>query len=172
MLVTGHQLKEIIHLKQLELLTIQTQFEDSLFKFEGEEKEHPADVVTQIQKLEHEIATLQTAQGYYNDVVTVTIEGLKDPVKLAYAIKAVGGAGRVAKMWRLAAQGKRRDRWDRMQAETRRTDEEKARPIMEWKEALKKAKEAEKFAGSMRSAIATGNTNEVSINFIDPTLFS
>jgi len=172
MLITGHKLRETIKLKQLELSTIQTQFEDSLFAFKGEDKEHPTEVVDAIKKLEHEIALLQTAQNHYNGAIMVLLENGEAPVQLAFAIKIVGGAGRIAKMWRNAAQGKQRDRWDRMTAEVRRTDEVKAAPVMDKKEALAKAKEAEKFAGSVRTAISTGNTEEIDIDFIAPVLFS
>ena len=171
MIVNGYKLRETIKMKQLELSTIQTQFEDSLFKFEGEAKIHPKDVVNQIKKLEHEIALLQTAQNSYNSSVTVTLDGMNEPVRLAYAIKIVGGAGRVAKMWRSAAQGKTRDRWDRMAPEIRKSDEEKAQRVMDNKEALEEAKIGEKFASSVRSAIATGNAEDVDIAFIDESLF-
>lgn len=172
LLVTGHQLKEALSLKQLELATIQTQFDESLFAFKDEKKDHPNDIVNHINKLEHEIAMLQTAQTFYNLNVKVKLGGMDREVPLTYAIKIVGGAGRIAKMWRTAAKGQQRDRWDRLQATTRRTDEVQAEPVMDKKEALDKAKEAEKFAGSVRSAIATGNTEKMHIDFLDPALLS
>jgi len=168
--VTGYKLKEALKLKTIELQSVQSLFDESLYKFEGEEKLSPMDVVAQIKTLEDQIAKLQTAQSYYNLQVIVIINGERG--FLETAIKLVGGAGRVSKMWRTASAGRTRDKWDRSQIATRRTDEITAEPTVKKVDALEKAKEAEKFASSLRSAIAVGNTSIVDIAWIDEKLFS
>lgn len=169
--VTGYELKEALKIKAIELQAIQSIFDESLYKFEDEkDKETPAEVVAKITTLEEEIAHLQTAQSYYNISTTVNVNGV--PILLEKAIKLVGGAGRISKMWRTASKGKVRDRWDRSQVITRRTDEEIAMPTITKSEALEKAKTAEKFASALRSAIAIGNTTKMNIDWVDESLFS
>ena len=170
MQVTGYKLKEALKLKAIELQAVQSLFDESLYKFEGEEKLSPEEVVDKIKTLEDQIAKLQTAQSYYNLQVIVEVNGKKG--FLETAIKLVGGAGRVSKMWRTASAGRTRDRWDRSNIITRRTDEVMAEPTVNKITALEKAKEAEKFASALRSAIAVGNTNIVDVDWIDEKLFS
>jgi hypothetical protein len=169
MLVTGYQLKEALKMKALELSTIQTQFDESLYRFEGEEKQHPKDVADAIRQLENEIVELQTAQDYYNLNVKVDVSG--EQWSLCKAVKAVGGAGRVAKMWRTAAHGEKRDRWDRSRSMTRNKDDEIAIPTVTKPEALSEARAAEKFASQLRNAIAVGNTDTIEISWVTEKLF-
>ena len=168
--VTGYKLKEALKLKTIELQSVQSLFDESLYKFEDEDKLLPEEVVKRIVELENQIALLQTAQSYYNLQVKVDVLGKEE--LLENVIKLVGGAGRVSKMWRTASKGRTRDRWDRSNIVTRRTDEVMAEPTVDKITALEKAKEAEKFASALRSAIAVGNTNIVDIDWIDEKLFS
>jgi hypothetical protein len=167
--VTGYQLKEALKMKTLELSTVQTQFDESLHKFEGDEdKISPQEIVGKIASLEEEIAELQTAQSYYNLQVTIHVGDL--PMKLEKAIKLVGGAGRVSKMWRSASKGQMRERWERHSLVVRRADEEVAKPTISKNEALDRAKEAERFASRLRNSIAVGNTTTVAIDWLDESL--
>jgi len=158
--------------KQLELATVSSTFEESLYKFEGEDKQTPQEVADNITKLEREISTLQTAQSRYNLGVTVVVGATKEKLTLEQAVKLVGGAGRVAKLWRNAAKGEKRDRYgygDRVK--TRKADEVTATATVTREEALTKARNAESFAGSLRNAIAFGNTTELDLD-IPQELFS
>lgn len=168
--VTGYELKEALKLRTIELQAVQSLFDESLYKFENEDKLTPTEVVDKIVELESQIASLQTAQSYYNLQVQVDVPGRRE--LLEKVIKLVGGAGRVSKMWRTASKGRTRDRWDRSQTVTRRTDEVMAEPTVKKMDALDKAKDAEKFASALRSAIAIGNTSIVGIDWIDESLFS
>lgn len=168
--VTGYMLKEVLKLKSIELQAVQSLFDESLYKFEDENKMDPSEVVSNIQKLEEEISILQTAQSYYNLQVKVNIVDKK--ITLEQSIKLVGGAGRISKMWRNAAAGNTRDKWGRGRIETRKVDEERAISTLTNVEALNYAKEAEKIASALRSAIAVGNTEKVNIDWIDAGLFS
>lgn len=168
--ITGYQLKEALKMTSLELSTIQSQFEDTLFKFDDEDKETPAVIADKISTLEAKIAKLQTAQSHYNMSVNVIVQG--KTLLLEEAIKHVGGAGRLSKTWRTASKGTTRDRWTSIQAATRKEGEEKAKPTITKAEALEKAKDAEKFASALRSAIAVGNTTKVSIDWVGEDLLS
>ena len=166
--VTGYQLREALKMASLELETVKTQFDESLYAFADEKKESPEDISTRIEELETKVATLQAAQEFYNQRVTVDVAGKE--MLLAVAIKLVGGAGRVAKMWKHAAKGAVRDRWSRHQSVIRKTDEEMAKPTIDKADALKLAVQREHYAASLRSAIAYGNTTKVAVDFVDESL--
>jgi len=166
--VDGNQLKEALKMASLELSIVKTQFEDTLFKFDDEEKESPGDVANRIDELESRIAKLQTAQSLYN--LSIEVEVLGEVMLLEEAIKRVGGAGRLSKTWRTASAGHVRDRWSTLQASVRKDGEETAKPTITKLEALEKAKAAEKFASALRSAISTGNTVKVTIDWVDESL--
>jgi hypothetical protein len=168
MKVTGYELKEAIKMAQLELATVRTQYDETLYAFEGEEKPTPQEIMGQIEDLEDRIANLQSAQSAYNLQVKLDFQG--NEITLGQAIRLVGGRGRISKMWRDAAQGQVRDRWDRKRQVTRNKDEEVAQPTMDRLEALKLAKDAEQAASRLRSLIAQGNANTVEIEGLDPKL--
>ena len=170
MKVTGYMFKEALKMHSLTLSTVQTQFDESLHIFEGDSnREHPKSIVDKIRKLEHMIATLQTGQSEYNLAVQVKVGDKDMPLELA--IKLVGGAGRISKMWRSASKGRVRDRWDSSRIVSRNKDEEIAQPTITKNDALEEAIGAEKFALRLRSAISTGNTVEAEISSLDPGLF-
>lgn len=169
MQVNGYKLREALKMKALELATIQTLFDESLYVFEGEEKESPKAISDKITKLEVAIAMLQAAQSEYNLAVKVEIEGKTLPLEAA--VKMVGGAGRLSKMWRTAAQGNKRDRWDRGFPTTRNKEDLIAQPTISKSDALEQAKAAEKLAAALRNAIAVGNNTVVAIDWIGESLF-
>lgn len=168
MLITGYQLKEAIKMATLELGAVKTQFDESLYAFEEEEKQSPVDVAKATHALETKIAKLQTAQSEYNLAVELEVLGEKMPLETA--VKLVGGAGRMSKLWRVAAQGSVRDRWARKQQVVRREGDEVAKDTISKADALLKSKEAEKLASALRSAIAVGNTAKIGIAWLDESL--
>ncbi len=168
--ITGYQLKEALKMAALERETVLTQFDETLYAFDGEEKPSPEEISDSIACLETKIATLQTAQSQYNLHVQVSVQG--EEMTLEQAIKMVGGAGRLSKMWRSAAKGNKRDRWDRTITVTRKTDEEVALPTISKQDSMERAKEAEMFASRLRSAISVGNTNKVNIPWVGASLMS
>ncbi len=170
MLVTGYRLKEAIKMTTLELNAVQSQFDGSLHVFKGEEDDSPFKISDRIKELELNVVDLQTAQDHYN--LSVKIKVGKEIWQLARAIKAVGGAGRIAKMWRTAAYGKKTDSWDRQRSLTRNKDEEVAKPTVKKQEALEESRNAEKYASQLRNAIAIGNTDAIDIAWVTPELFA
>lgn len=172
--ITGYKLREVLKMKALELSTIQSTFDESLFTFQDECKDLPGEIAAKITKLESDIAYLQAAQSEYNLNVKVTVKKGKDTtftMPLEVAVKMVGGAGRLSKMWRTAAQGDKRDRWDRGTPRTRNKEDLIAKPTITKTAALAEAKIAEAFAAALRNAIAVGNNTVVAIDWIDEDLF-
>src|SRR5579885_1022293 len=104
MKVTGYQIREAIRKQELQRDTVISQFNASLFKFEGEEKLSPDDVAKMFTQAEQAIANLQTGLARYN--LYVVIDVLGDKMTLAEGVKRLGGAGRLEKLWREAATAK------------------------------------------------------------------
>jgi hypothetical protein len=168
MRITGYRLREAIKMHELRRNTWAGQFENSLRKFSDEDKTHPSVVAQNFLTEERAVAKLQAAQARYNLVVTVTVLG--ERMTLCEAVKRVGGAGRVEGLWRAAAGGKK-DPYGYRQEDERDPTKERARQQMSIGEITKEAQAASKYAGSVRSAIATANTQEVEIEDLDAALF-
>jgi|HubBroStandDraft_2_1064218.scaffolds.fasta_scaffold00002_91 hypothetical protein len=157
--INGHLIREVLKEKMLELTTINSTFEESLYKFESEEKPSPAALMARIMELETAVAKLQTLQSQYNLTVMVQINEVAMP--LEEAIKLVGGAGRSSKRWREAAKGEKVDRYERRANRQREKDKEYTVPTISKEKALEYAKKAEQYAGSLRKAIALGILTDI-----------
>jgi len=177
MKVTGYLLREAIKQHELRRDTSAKAFDGSLKKFPDEEKDSPVEIVESFSKAEQAIASLQEAQMRYNLAVTVEIMGQgpypTDKVKmsLAKAIKLVGGAGRIEKMWR-SATGPKKDRYGYSGSDDE-MDPTRIRAVATIKsaDAIKQASRAGKVAGNLRAAIATANAELVEIEDLSPALF-
>ena len=166
MKVTGyklqHALRELAHTSVIAA----GQFDDSLTVFPDEKKPHPTKVMDDFQEAESKIARLQTFQAAYNLRVTVKVEG--HTMTLSQAVKLVGGAGRIEKMWRsVAAPAKdiysRRDTRDATSIVSQKT--------ISTGEAAALAKAAARWASALREAIQVGNATELELDELDPALF-
>jgi hypothetical protein len=165
MKVTGYKLQHAIReLEQYkELLT--SKFEASLRAFPGEFKD-PTGVMRLLQETEEKLVILQDTQARYNQTVQISV--LNEKVSLSRAVKAVGGVGRIEKMWRTAAQGKRNP-WGGDEL-IRNPTEVRAASTIEPEDALAAAKVVSKRAAALREAIQVGNATEVEID-LDPLIF-
>ena len=175
MQVTGYTFKEAIKMAILELSTVRSTFDESLYTFAGEEIQDPVEIAKQIEALEGQIAQLQTAQAEYNLTVPVEVKGIdgkKVSMSLGAAIRLVGGMGRLAKMWRTAASGKNVDRWDRQRVQTRSKDTEVAQPTMKRADALALAKSYSKYAAALGNAISVGNTTRLDIAWVNESMLA
>jgi hypothetical protein len=163
MKITGYKLKEMIKRAEMVRDTVASLFSASLFKFEDETKDSPQKVVEKFQKADLALAQLQTIQARYN--LTVEVDVLGEKMTLMEAVKRVGGAGRVEKMWR-SASGEKRDRYSSYRDEnmTRDKNEIRATATLNKSQALELAQEAAKVAGALRAAIAEGNSREVELD--------
>lgn len=162
MKTTGYQLREAIKLKSLELSTVISQFDEALHYFEGETKPAPVKIAGRAQELEDQIVLLQVAQDYFN-VHTI----INHVISLATCIKSVGGYGRRAKLFREAATGAKRDRWERNSYLTRDATKLIAMPSISKQEALEEAIRYEKLATHLRTQIALANSKVLEIPLLD-----
>lgn len=162
MQVSGFMLKEGVKRHELAAETLRKQWKDSLFTFEGEGKELPTTIMERIHDEELIIATLQTCQARFNLAVKVTITDGKKAreMTLAQAVKLVGSAGELEKMWRNYAGDSGKDPYMHRAGE-RNKDTEYARRAVSTAVALEAALEAAKYAASLRAAIAEGNSTKM-----------
>jgi hypothetical protein len=165
MKVTGYKLRQAIKEMETARDLLAARFADCLKEFEGEEKPDPIDVMKLYEAAEKDLASLQTAQTQYN--VLVRVPGLG--ILLSEAIKQVGGAGRVEKMWKVVATGPK-NRYG-FESDSRSKDMIVAKLKVSAESAGGLAKRAGKWASSLREAIQLGNAIEVDIEGLDPELF-
>lgn len=170
MLITGYLLREGLRRWELRRDTAAEQFTTSLTKFKDDDKLAPTEIAKTFTEAEEAIARLQAAQSRYNLHVVVDVLGAQ--FTLCEAVKRLGGAGRIDKMWRSAAGGKK-DRYG-MDRDTRNKDEERAERTVTVKEAMANANKASAFAGALRAAVAKGNGTEVPASelFLDENLLA
>ncbi len=168
MKVTGyklqHSLRELHHIKDMAA----SRFNGSLYAFADQKKTSPQEIMNTLAKAETRIAQMQTAQSRYNLAITVNVNG--DEMTLAEAVKRVGGAGRMEKMWRGVAV-KKHDRYSYGNEDLVRTEGEvRAQPTITPVEAAGLAKQASRFASALREAIQVANATEIEIE-LDPAIF-
>jgi hypothetical protein len=153
--ITGYALREAIKRWQLRRDTASNLFDASIRKFEDETKESPVEVMKQLSQAEQAIAALQEVQSRYN--LEVPVMGMS----LCKAIKLVGGAGRMEKMWRNVA-APIKDRYGR-DSDVRDKTQEVAKPTVSSREAAVLASDAARWAGSLRSGISVANAIEIDL---------
>ena len=167
MFITGYKLqqrlRELHHTRDIAA----AQFDKGRFKFEDEDKPTATAAFECFREAEAAIAQLQVAQAEYN--LSVEVEVLGEPMTLCEAVKRVGGAGRMEKMWRSVASPKR-DRYAYDDGLTRNKDEERAQPTVTTSEATAFAQKAARFASALREAIAFANATQRDIE-MNPALF-
>lgn len=167
MKVTGYQLRELLRRAVTRRDLASQQFRESLWAFAGESMlGKPVDIADDFSYADETVALLEEAQQLYNARVNVSVLG--KTFTLAQAVKRVGGAGRLDKMWRIAALDTGRDRYD-SQRRTRSKDEIQAERQVSVSEAIQRADKASQFASALRAAIASANNTEVDLD-INPEL--
>jgi hypothetical protein len=172
MVVTGYALRNAIRRWQLRRDTAAAQFSGSLTKFEGEDKQTPDAVATEFLNAEKAIARLQAAQNEYNGRVKIVVPGM-DNMTICTAVKLVGGAARLEKMWR-AVVAPIRERWETSNVSlgTRNKTEERAAWTMSTKDMADRTAKAAALTGALRSGIAEGNSIKIDIEGLDGTLLA
>lgn len=163
MKVTGYQLRAAIKRREVTLQVAIRTFEDSLFVFPGEQRD-PVGAINEVLRIEKEIARLQTLQARYNlDVALPRVDGLT----LAEAVKFVGGAGRIEKLWRSALPKKDRYALD---VRVRRAEDEQAVLAIDYRELVDRVDSAAKYAANLRGAIAAANNTEIDLDGLTPEM--
>jgi len=168
MKVTGYTLREAIKENELKLDTASGAFNPALRVFPGDAPKQPQKVAEQLEAAEKAVVKLQVAQMRYN--LMVTVEVLGERMTLAEAIKRVGGAGRIEKMWKSAIQEKTRNSY-LDNDDVRDPNQVRASRTVTSDEAMNLARIAGKKANALRAAIATANGREVEIEDLDSSLF-
>jgi hypothetical protein len=169
MKTTGWALREALKMWELRKGAAEKLFPESLHKFKGEEKDSPQSLIETYLKAELAVARLQVAQMRYNLVVNVMVGD--ETMTLAEAVKRVGSAGRVEKMWGSIKPTRSRPSYMDNEPITRDPTQERAEATLTVKESTKFAEAASKRAGAFRAAINTGNGREADIADLDPGLF-
>jgi len=160
-----HALRELHHTRD----AAAGQFDQGKFTFEDDSKPTSKAAFDRYEAIEARIAKLQTAQARYNLAITVEVQG--EDMSLAEAVKRVGGAGRMEKMWRSVAAPKK-DRYGGYGDENvRDAGQERAKPTCTVTEATGWAKTAARFASALREAIQVANAREIEIESLDAALF-
>lgn len=163
--VNGYKIRESLRRAIQRRQVTSGTFESTLYAFDGEDKPKPKQVAVAFQKADEEIAKLQELQQAYNQYVKIGGQGsgLKE-MTLALAVKLVGGAGRMEKMWRDVAFEKRDGYGYDRHEKTRSKDEIYAKRQVSQEDAMKESEIAASYAGDLRAAIAKGNTTEMQIS--------
>lgn len=177
MKVNGYRIQQALktasHLRDVAA----AQFDDGKTVFPGEEKVTSEEAFRRFVEAENRIARLQTAQSAYNHAVMVDAvvpgEGVSNIITrrmpLAEAIRRVGAAGRMEKMWRSVAVN-RTDRYSYRDEGVRDKDSVYATKTTSPGRATEFALAFSRYAGRLREAIQLGNATELEMD-VDESLF-
>jgi len=169
MKVTGYQLREALRRWRDRRDIHSRTFSDALWQFEGENQGNPVEIAQEYEKADRAIAALESAQQEFNQRVTVKLSD--GTFKLSVAVKRVGGAGRLTKMWRSAATSTGRDKYS-YRENRRNKDDEFATRRVDQPTCMQKADDAAVYASKLRAAIAVANGTEIDIESVDPNLLN
>lgn len=173
--VTGYGLKEIVKKLERRRDTAKSQFEEALYYFEGETASEVAQknaqgLAKKYEDLERQIAQVQTLQAEYNAGISITVQGQK--YTLSHAIKLLGGAERIEKLWQKAAEiensGSRYYSPDRVRV----AGQEHAKRSISSNEAITESEKASTFVGALRAAVAVANSTEKEMALPEGALLS
>lgn len=156
---TGHQIRDAIARWKLQRDTFVARFDESLVDFADSSKAKPDAIMTEIMKAEVALATLQTIQQDFNQMVKVEVN--KEIISLSQATKLVGGYTRAKNAWVKAIKGddkKTKSFYGRIAQITVKKDGERyqEKRITD-DEAMAMAKSAMAMLQMLQSAIAKGN---------------
>lgn len=170
--VTGYKLREALRKWQLKRETAAVQFPGTLLVFPGEEKPTPEAIAIAVVEAETRIAAIQTAQTIYNTRVLVGFEGRT--ITLLEAIKLVGALGRVEKLWRVAATGKK-DKYAHYRSDDPgrlKEGEILAKRALTHEQAAAHVEAIAARLGVLRETIAVANANRMTLlaEDLDPSL--
>jgi len=169
MKVSGYQLRESLRRWKDRRDIFSRNFEESLWQFSDDEKGHPVDRAKGYAEADRAVARLESAQQEYN--LKTTIQLPNESVTLSVAVKLLGGAGRLTRMWRKGATDTGRDKYS--YRENRRSKEDEfARRMVPQELAMQKADEAACYASALRAGIAEANGTSLDIEQLDPKLLS
>lgn len=156
-------MREIIKKLERRRDTAKSQFEEALYYFDAETPtatavETATALAKKYEELEYQIAQMQTVQAEYNAGITITVKGTR--YTLNHAIKLLGGAERIEKLWQKSAEiensGSRYYSPERVRVQ----GQEHAKRAISISEAISMAEQASTFVGALRAAVAVANSTE------------
>lgn len=159
--VNGYMIRQRLQELELDLKALLDEMSNGLYVFEGEERRSPMLAAAEIRTTEAAIAGLQTAQQCYNLVVKVNVQG--EEMTLCEAVKRVGGASRLEKMWRGMVAPKK-DRYSSGPDMHRDKTQEFAKRSVTVEDAKQQASQAAQYASSLRAAAAVGNNTKIQLD--------
>jgi hypothetical protein len=163
--VSGYQIREAMNRFELRAKTAEQQFKESLYAFEGDEVVNPTKIADTFQWSQEAVCALQVLRSRFNLQTKVSVVGVPiyKQISLALAVKLVGPADRLAKMWRDAITHNGRDRWSMTNTLQRTKDSVYAKRTISIEQINKFADQASSVATALRSAIAEGNAQKIRI---------
>jgi len=167
--VTGFRLLEVLGRLELRKRSLQGEFNDALYQFDGENKGNPVEIAERLDDVEQRIAVVQTAQAEYNNRVTIASTGeLSDkPYTLQEAVKRLGGLNRMSNLWKGVVGERDHDRlFGRSYARMKSREDELAKLQVGREQAMEMAETYLGEASMIRAAIAAGNTEAVDIEWL------
>lgn len=174
MKINGYKIRETLKIKGIQLQTLLSTFKDSLYAYPDEkdlETKDPKTIMDKAIKIEQDIATLQTAQKFYNINNTVELPQFGTQ-SLEFAIKVVGSFGRYSKKFRDVAKGTEERGYYRESGPKKRSKEDVYQEETITKtSAMELATDSEKTAAMIRSIIAQANSIEIDVPFVTEDLF-
>jgi hypothetical protein len=166
--VNGYTIREALKRWERQRTIASKLFNDCLYRFKDDtNKQSPQDVMQQFQQADTNYAKLQDIQQDYNRNTTVTIGG--EQMRMSLAVKLIGGAGRIEKMWSDSLGHNKQDRYSSYRSgeplQRSKEVEYAVRQITE-KECLQQVQFSSQYASNLRSAIALANTTSVTLTTI------
>ncbi len=138
-------------------------FQDSLWRFDGEQKPSPMEACEAFIKADTIHATLQDLQQRYNSAIEM--EHLGNTITLGVAVKMIGGAGRVEKMWtEAAAKPKNRYGFDDSMDRKRDKDAIYAIRSISVQDCVAISNKTSEIAAKLRSQIALANATMLDLD--------
>ena len=160
--INGFQIREALSRWRARLKVADGQFKDSIWAFADETwKLHPDEVMNEFTSADAAICALEVAQQKYNELVRSNIGS--ETFSMSLLVKMVGGAGRTAAHWRLAATDSGKEGRYYQRTNERDKDTIQANRRINMADAAKLAEKADKRASAIRAAIARGNATEITV---------
>lgn len=174
MKVNGSQLKSAIKLWEMRRDAFTKRFGTTFFAYKTEAKDSPSSIMHELTKCENAIAVLQSAQSKYNlaNMVTFNHNATTQKMSLCEAIKRVGGANRVVKLWSEQI-GQPEDKFEhyRLSPSSERVIDYPERK-MSLADIVTTAAAATSYATALTGAIATGNTKMMELPMVTPEMLA
>lgn len=158
MIVTGIEIQEALRLWKIRRTAAEAAFPNSFKKYDDEDKASPQELEKELILCEDAISSLETIQSIFNNQVSVTIKG--EDYSLSYAVRRLGGATRLEKLWSTQVAPEP----DRYAARIPRSVEHVIeKQTITTKEITKSATGAAQVSSLFRRAIAAGNASRIDV---------